>query len=155
MRKKVADVFPAMVVNRVRARAADLGCDIPDTILNWDCKALEADHSKKTRNLAHVERQEGKKRVWIVCVHPALLCEPTAVVAGIITHELGHVMTGPDDGVAGGEPQADDWVRDHLGLEIRYDITTTLEFLDKEDMKKLGLDKIDWNQLELTYNRKP
>jgi hypothetical protein len=73
-----------------------------------------------------------------VCVIPDIALLPPATAAGIILHEVGHVMSN-DRSDSGAEPMADDWVRVKLGIDILYSPKAELQYLARPDMAKLGL----------------
>lgn len=71
------------------------------------------------------DRKRGNKRAFAhtghvvnknyICVSKYIntLCDTK--IAGIILHEVGHIFTG-----CGSEPEADKWVKEILGITIRY-----------------------------------
>lgn len=123
--------FYAMLA--IKKYADGLGVPIANAHIEGTCGEIRRAHKAKTRYYAHAFHLPNG-----ICVHPAIEELPQAVVTGIIVHEVGHVVSGVcEDGSA--EPSADQWVRDNLGLEVRYDPKSTLQFLDDADMQKLGI----------------
>jgi len=113
--------------------AANRGVSISKVHLKGMCPELYKDHEAKERYVAHAFHHPNA-----ICVHPAMDDLEMPTVAGIIAHEVGHVMSGVDD-EGSAEPAADQWVLDNLGLDVRYRPGDTLQFLDDVDMDKLQL----------------
>ena len=132
MSKRVSVDEVRKMRDRIRRYATDRGYVLPPVRLFWDCPELKRDHAARPRIFAHAFHKQKQS----VCLHPDFRRLPLAKRAGILIHEIGHVCAGPGDAA---EVRADDWVREHLGIEIRYDPTDTLEFLDTQDLKALGV----------------
>lgn len=134
-RAAVAHVKP--ILDAIRRYAAGRGVLLSPITLNFHCPVVEAAHLRDPRFFAHAFHHDwaGPKGI---CMAPEIGLEPLATVAGILLHEVGHVMV--DDHIeVSAEPAADQWVRERLGIEIHYSPRTTVQYLDRPAMRALGL----------------
>jgi hypothetical protein len=135
-RRKLAGLV-ARVVRGIRRLAASRKVHIGALRFRYTCLLLNLDHKKAARFYAHTHEPDAAG-ANAVCVHPDAAWLSLPQLAGIVVHEIGHVMSGEWEEQSS-EPRADDWVRQHLGLEVLYDSADSLEYLDKTGMKALGL----------------
>lgn len=125
------------ILNAIRRRAELRGVLLSPITLNFHCPMVAADHLRDPRFFAHAFHHDwaGPKGI---CMVPGIGLEPLATAAGILLHEVGHVMV--DDHIeVSAEPAADQWVRERLGIEIHYSPRTTVQYLDRPAMRALGL----------------
>lgn len=121
------------VIRAVREYAATCEVNVPAIKLCWNCPIAEKAHAENKRFLAHAFHAKNT-----ICLMPAVARLPLHKLAGVVVHELGHILSGVrEDGIA--EPAADEWVREHLGLSILYDSKDTLEYLDDDSLLRLRL----------------
>ncbi len=120
------------VIRAVRAYAATRGVTVPAVKLRWDCTLARKAHASSKRFLAHTFHAKNT-----ICLVPAINKLPLPKLAGIVVHELGHILSGVH--VHGAEPAADEWVREHLDLDILYDSKDSLEYLDDGTLRRLRL----------------
>jgi len=120
------------IIRAVRTYAATRAVKIPAIRLRWDCALARRAHADSKRFLAHTFHS-----VNTICLVPAINKLPLPKLAGIIVHELGHILSNVN--VQGAEPVADEWVRERLGLDILYDSKDSLEYLDDDTLRRLRL----------------
>lgn len=86
---------------------------------NWGyCPITDADHAQSRRQYMHVWCADHKKK-WRICVAQAAGQLPYYKLHGLFAHELGHLLYGKP-----GEPEADDYMSRHYGIEIEYGADT-------------------------------
>lgn len=76
------------------------------------CKGAEAEHRRNRRQYAHTYHYADT-----ICVCRALWELPKSYRDGILLHEIGHLLAGPD----GGEADANQAAREVLGTQIEYE----------------------------------
>lgn len=121
------------VLFNIEAFMEERGISPPCLEVTFNCDLLDKDHKRRKRIYAHAFH--GGRNC--ICVHTDLAALRPEKIAGILVHEMGHVMSGVDGEFA--EPTADEWIRRNLDIEIHYDLKDTLEYLEPKDMKKLKL----------------
>jgi len=122
------------IIRAVREHAATCEVNVPAIKLRWNCPVAEQAHAKNKRFLAHSFHAKN-----VICLMPAVARLPLHKLAGIIVHELGHILSGVRTDVA--EPAADEWVRMNLHLLVLYDAKDTLEYLDDDSLLRLKLSR--------------
>jgi len=120
------------IIRAVRTYADTQGVSVPAIKLRWDCALARRTHAASKRFLAHTFHSKNT-----ICLVPAVNKLPLPKLAGIIVHELGHILSGVQ--CHGAEPFADEWVRMNLDLNVLYDSKDTLEYLDADSLIRLGL----------------
>lgn len=125
------------IVEAIRRYALVRGVVLPHMNLSFSCPLAALDHLEGRRFFAHAFHHD-----WVghhgICVVPELALEAMPTIAGVVLHEVGHVMV--DDKIElSAEPAADTWVRDVLGLEVKYSPKSTVQYLDRATLRKLGL----------------
>jgi hypothetical protein len=98
------------------------------------CKHADADHAKKKRQYAHTFCAGNRSRV--ICVAGAFFDLPIGHQAGILAHEVGHILAGWN----GGEADADAHAEILLGVTITYrdgPHGKNLQWLDEADRNAL------------------
>ena len=127
------DAKATAALHAIKKYADVRGVSLEGLFIAEACPWVMKAHEQKERYYAHAFHVPDG-----ICLHPAIETLPSNVIAGIVLHEVGHVASGVrEDGSA--EPSADQWIRDNLGLEVRYSPVNTLQFLDEADMEKLGI----------------
>jgi len=91
-------------------------------------------HPDHLRAWAHVGHMPG-----VLCVNPLYFALPPTVKIGIVLHEIGHIGCGGGD-----EMEADLWVRDNLGVEIKYGGPGAVQEVDESTANKV---LSTWEQL--------
>ncbi len=86
--------------------------EAPSELKVHHCQVAQKDHDESVRQYAHVFCRRDKG----VCVARELWDLPKDHRAGIIAHELGHLLAGP----RGSEQDADDAFERVSGYKIRY-----------------------------------
>lgn len=111
---------------------------------NFACPKADDFRAASERFYAHSFHDEWAG-AYGICVHRDICLLPPAYAAGIVVHEVGHIMA-QDRTAEGAEQAADQWVRDRLGIDILYaphrggqGLPATLEYLSRGDMRRLGL----------------
>jgi hypothetical protein len=89
------------------------------------CRDADREHARTKRQYAHVFHVPGT-----VCVAEAFERLPEWNRLGILMHEYGHFLAGPERT----EEQADEIVKQRTGIDIRYH--NGLQRLDRRDMVK-------------------
>jgi hypothetical protein len=121
-------------VKDIRAYASRRKVRVPAISVNWGCPVLDEHHQHTPRVMAHAFHVKNG-----ICLHQEAATLPTAYLAGILVHEVGHIASGDREQLSA-EPRADQWVRDHLGLEVCYDMKAGgLEYLTHSDLRRLRL----------------
>lgn len=93
------------------------------------CKVAEKDHRHSGRQYAHVNHLPGA-----ICVCRAIWGLPDSHLAGVLAHEIGHLLADNWS-----EEAADDAVNKAFGITIKYastDFGDNLQYLQKEDIIK-------------------
>lgn len=133
MSEETALRFGYKILQALREHAAQLDVRIPDVKLRADCALVEAGYKREKRFVAHAFCRGNT-----VCIASGFKALTPNKMAGVLAHELGHIMSNVrEDGLA--EPSADEWIRQTLGIEVLYDTTDTVEFLNERTMLALGL----------------
>ena len=117
----------------LREHAALLDVRIPDIHLKFDCEIAEEAYLANQRFVAHAFHKGNT--ICIVARGLGLLTPHK--ILGVIAHEVGHIMSNVRDD--GAEGAADQWMRENLGIEVYYDSTDSLEFLDEKTLMSLGV----------------
>jgi hypothetical protein len=130
----VTEAFAHRVIDSLTHLAAMHDILIPAVEVRWDCPQMLEDHTKDERCLGHHHFDRPDE----ICLHPDLLEYSPETVAGVVAHEIGHLMS-KDDHDDSAEGSADEWMRQKLGIEIYYGTDSTLECLGERDMGRLGL----------------
>lgn len=121
------------IISAVRQHAASCEVNVPRIRLCWNCAIAKRAHADSERFYAHTFHEKNT-----VCLVPETAKLPLHKLAGIIVHELGHILSGVQEGAVV-ETAADEWVRQHLGLNILYDRADSLEYLDDDSLLRLRL----------------
>ena len=118
----------------LREHAALMDVRIPAIRLKFDCPIAEESYLGDQRFVAHAFHQGNT----IICLVARGIGRLTPhKMFGVIAHEVGHIMSNVQDDSA--EGAADQWMRERLGIEIYYDSTDSLEFLDEKTLMSLGV----------------
>lgn len=136
LRRRKAEQTVKEVYYAITRLAQKRKVHIPSVRFRFTCLRLNIDHKNNQRFYAHAHAPVRRENV--VCVHPEIVNLVPHKVAGIVLHEIGHVMSGEWEEQSS-EPRADDWVRNALGIEVLYDSADTIEYLDKA-----GMTALDW-----------
>jgi hypothetical protein len=95
-----------------------------------NCQLVEKEHRKSKRQYAHVFHINGQ-----VCLARAFIELPERFRLGILMHEYGHILAGPD----GSEEAANKAVERKTGIPIRYGPShhgLNLEYIDGRHFEK-------------------
>jgi hypothetical protein len=136
LRRRKAERMVKEVFEAIRRLGNKRKVHIPSVHFRFTCLRLDIDCKNSPRIYAHAHKP-GRGGGNVVCVHPTIVDLVPHKVAGIVLHEIGHVMSGEWEEQSS-EPRADDWVRNALGIEVLYDSGDTIEYLDKVGMTTLG-----------------
>lgn len=80
--------------------------------IQWrNCSEVEAEHRKDRRQYAHTYHYANT-----ICVCRAFWELPKPYRDGVLLHEIGHLLAGPD----GGESDANEAAREFFGVPIKY-----------------------------------
>ena len=96
------------------------------------CEVADRDHVKRKRQYAHTWHIDDKT----ICVAKAFFSLPIEHKAGLIAHEIGHLLIGPEEHE---EYEADLAAMRKFGVVIRYKNSVYgdfLQYLDRKDVKK-------------------
>jgi hypothetical protein len=104
----------------------------PRFFVNVGCSLAEVWNSRDKRTVAHVGCKAGT-----ICLAAEFGSLNRNKRYGVLAHEVGHLMAGLEG--SGAEPRADEWMRQHLGVEIGYDADDTIEFINEKVIMGLGL----------------
>lgn len=84
------------------------------------CPDAEAEHLESPRQYAHTFCQRLYDE--IICVAPAIEELPAQYIRGLLWHEFGHLIAGPESS----EKEADESIYALFGVRIMYDDTEGL-----------------------------
>lgn len=96
------------------------------------CSDADKDHKKRKRQYAHTWHRDNKT----ICVAEAFFGLPIEHQAGLIAHEIGHLLMGP---YYHEEYEADLAAMEVFGIAIRYKTSKYgdfLQYLNKDDVRK-------------------
>lgn len=97
------------------------------------CRLADKDHARRKRQYAHTWHKDNKT----ICVAKVFWDLPLEHQAGLIAHEIGHLLMGPEHHE---EYEADLSAMERFGIVIRYKSSRYgdfLQYLDKKDIKRL------------------
>jgi hypothetical protein len=144
---RIAEKYVAEIYRSITHYASNRMVHLRCIRFNFACPKAEDFRAASDRFYAHSFHDEWAG-AYGVCIHRDICLLRPTVAAGIVLHEVGHIMA-QDRSAEGAEPTADQWVRDRLGIEILYS-PETLEYLSRGDMRKLGLaacKKLGWKAI--------
>jgi hypothetical protein len=96
------------------------------------CRDADGEHRRRKRQYAHSWHYPSP----VVCLAQAYLQLPPTHSNGVLAHEVGHLLAGPD----GDEAAADRAVLQRLGVHVRYRTTRhgrRLQWISGKDALKL------------------
>lgn len=94
-----------------------------------ECDSANFEHEESCRQYAHTFHKDG-----VICVAGEFDTLPEEVQLGILLHEVGHLIAGPD----GTEEDANEAVEEDSGIEVFYEDTEfgeELECIDEDDVE--------------------
>ena len=95
-----------------------------------DNEAGMRDTPETARMLSHVNHRKD-----VVCIASIFHSINPKTQAGVLLHEIGHIGSQVHNGQ--GEPNADLWILEKLGIEIMYSNNSLeLQYINKEDLER-------------------